>query len=516
MFATHPFTFQRCCGAACVWLLAGTFWGPWPCAEVSLLGRLRSVNQYQTSAVPPLPLFDGRPVSPEDISVWLRYLYGPLASLATRISVPVRLAMERMEAALLCPLTYRLTSVSVPAAALAAASLDQACELLHVTFVCPKLFVVEREGGMAMETLPLAPFQRTRRFAIFASGGLIREASSAELKALLLRQVALIKMLHLYIPTGWMAWQAVQPKPPTQASQLRPASLGLQQKKRTEVEGDFSKAARSFTHWAVAQFLEICRVMTGVRILVSKVERMPPILKESVMAIGDRLSPHWMLSDSADVISAYTEGNGPAIDAAIAKSKSIAIRWKLPEMRRCFLMADEAHLIPNDPIEPVKMWKDLQMCYKIGFHRISRGLEFIVHARRSLLAMRNPLKLIRKPPPAPRIQIPTPRDLILVYMAARRQAELLADKIAAKAMASDSRVETAIESVLAGLIRVEGTPADLRRLRRGDLKGLIDDARIEMAGRYRWGIWVESSLNGRHKPSLQLRIAELAEWAERQ
>merc|ERR1719386_502468 len=103
--------------------------------------------------------------------------------------------------------------------------------------------------------------------------------------------------------------------------------------------------------------MELCRVVSGVRTVVANAERMPRVLEKPVTELGERLAPHWMLGDAADVVSAYTEGNGPAIKAAIDKSRSAAVRWQLQEIWRCLLLADKNNLIPNDPIEPVKMWK---------------------------------------------------------------------------------------------------------------------------------------------------------------
>ncbi|CAE7705103.1 MCA1 [Symbiodinium sp. CCMP2456] len=69
-----------------------------------------------------------------------------------------------------------------------------------------------------------------------------------------------------------------------------------------------------------------------------------------------------------------------------------------------------------------------------------------------------------------------------------------------------------IDSVAGGLVLLHGTPMDQRRLHRGDTRGLLEDAQLDLPVRRRWPHWLKAFIKAGLQPALQLRLAELADW----
>merc|ERR1719401_1856818 len=97
--------------------------------------------------------------------------------------------------------------------------------------------------------------------------------------------------------------------------------------------------------------------------------------------------------------------------------------------------------------------------------------------------------------------------MLMAWMAFRRVAELRADRDAARVMGD-------IRPVVAGLTLLHGSTGDRRRLQRGELTGIILDARAEEVPQSKWGTWWRSAVGAAPLPPLQLRVAELAAWSE--
>eukprot|EP00971_Amphidinium_carterae_P020163 397230-Amphidinium_carterae.1 len=89
----------------------------------------------------------------------------------------------------------------------------------------------------------------------------------------------------------------------------------------------------------------------------------------------------------------------------------------------------------------------------------------------------------------------------------RRSAELAADRVAAQVFGG-------IAPVAGGLTWRYGTEEEKRRVRRGEVMGLIEDAQIQYSPGHRGYARFEAFVDADSVPSLRLRLAELADWAQ--
>ncbi|CAJ1450725.1 unnamed protein product [Effrenium voratum] len=88
-----------------------------------------------------------------------------------------------------------------------------------------------------------------------------------------------------------------------------------------------------------------------------------------------------------------------------------------------------------------------------------------------------------------------------------RGATMQADREAAEAIGG-------IDPVAGGLVLIHGTASQHRRLRRGELTGLIEDSQADFPTRRRWPFWFNAFVKAQMEPELVLRLAELADWAD--
>ncbi|OLP92838.1 Metacaspase-1 [Symbiodinium microadriaticum] len=73
-----------------------------------------------------------------------------------------------------------------------------------------------------------------------------------------------------------------------------------------------------------------------------------------------------------------------------------------------------------------------------------------------------------------------------------------------------------IDSVAGGLVLLHGTPMEQRRLKRGDIRGLLEDAQLDLPVRRRWPHWLKAFIKAGLQPALRLRLAELADWESKE
>lgn len=338
---------------------------------------------------------------------------------------------------------------------------------------------------MEITTLPLAPLLQP--FAVFVSGGLLEAASSAELGALLAREVALLKMLYLHVPELWVLLRGLRPRGKARAS--RPSRRG-------------AGAGAALPAAALRQLLELCRAHRGLRLLAARAGALPRELRAPAEDLADKLLLPRLPGDAADVAALYAEeGAWPAAQQAARVAARLDERWQLRRLVRIAQLAEEVHPQSSaDAFSAAEARTTLKRIYWIGPERVERVLgAFAALARR----LRRPFRRRASAAAA----WPSGRALLLGAAAGQRLAELEADRRAAEVLGD-------YKPVVAGLVRLLGTPADLRRLTRGELLGIIEDAKAEHVDRRRWMVWWTSAVGAQLRPPLQLRVAELAEWAE--
>jgi len=449
------------------------------------------------------------PVTPEDVADAFRVVGIPAAHGMIAASAPVLVALERTQALLLWPLARRLISTSEPAPALAVQMLDKVCSYLKIGFPCPKLFVSPGMRGCRLESMPMGPL---RRFAIFVSKGLIRDASTAEFKAMLAREVTLLRYHVLHIPNhAWALVEGAFPKTtaplerrkltplPTAAATRAQRRQAMEQRQREQA----LIATDVFIRKSCKQMAELCRVHWGLHPLIEFLPNLPSHIRRPVKRLLDKVEPPRLLGHVADVIGSYFQRGG-----------SLALQTfseKLRLLEEHFQLAHLAHVVqlgvkvaPKGPLpKPREAWRNIRWVYRIGVQRVESMLAFIVRFSQpkslSIRAIR-----IRK---WRRRLTPSPGFVLALILTTRRTAELEADRAAAEMSGS-------IGPVVAGLVRLHGDRTERRRLWRGELRGLIEDARAEMPQKYRWVEWWTGIIKYRSRPPLKLRIAELSGWAD--
>jgi len=364
------------------------------------------------------------------------------------------------------------------------AALKQACARLNITFACPHVFVLPQEEGVQIAALPLAPPRR--RFAVFLSGGLLEAAGSAELGALLAREVALLQMLHVRVPELWLVLRGLQPKP-----KARPGRSSARRRARR---------AGGLAATTLRQFVELCRVHRGLRLLAAQLDQLPQEARGPVQDVSSQILLPRVLGDAADMIAMYDEqGSWPAAKASTRVVMDLEERVQFRRLRRISQRWDEVHPLSSaEAFSPSQAGSTLRRIYRIGPERVERVLG-------AMAVMRRPWRLFHKASSSA-TPWPSVHAVLVGATAAQRFAELAADRLAAEVV-GDHR------PVVAGLVRLHGTPTDLRRLERGELLGIIDDAQCEHLARRRWAVWWTSAVGASPQPPLQLRIAELANWA---
>jgi len=394
----------------------------------------------------------------------------------------------------LWPLGRKLAEVALPAPPSAESSLQQACSTLNVAFPCPRLFILPAESGRKLQTLPLEAGGRI--FGIFASGGLLDVAKPVELAALLAREVALLKNYRLHVPGRWAVLQSLQLKP-----QLV--------RRKAAVGGSWLEGAAQATS---GQLVQLCRVHHGVSLMDAHAGALPQELASAWRGASNiyRRALPPLLAGVADVVAVHHDGSWwPALMSSAVKLQSFARQKQFGTLWRITKLCGEVS--PGAGVDLSRRAmnnniKSLRLTYKVGPERIERLLAFAAHAKHPGRWFQ---KLAKKAPNrAALLAAAVPwRSLLMASAAVRRAAELAADRSAAHAVGD-------FRPVVAGLVLIHGTAEERRRLQRGDLAGLVEDARAEEVPAKRWGTWLTSAIEARPLPPLRLRIAELAAWAE--
>jgi len=160
------------------------------------------------------------------------------------------------------------------------------------------------------------------------------------------------------------------------------------------------------------------------------------------------------------------------------------------------------------PYTVEEMKKSVRMYYRVGPLLSEAMLGFLVklrHPKTWFKASRPPRLSAAMVHHAALRWEPALRSAAAVIMALSRRAELAADLMAAEVLGS-------AEPVVKGLVLLHGTATERRRLGRGDVHGLMEDASADLSSRRRWYIWWASAIKARARPPLEVRIAALATW----
>ncbi|CAE8601496.1 unnamed protein product [Polarella glacialis] len=434
------------------------------------------------------------PLRPEAVAALARKLGGKLLQLAAFPTLPARALLAGGEATLLLPLGRRLQAAATAAPTSATAAMEKACSTLEIRFPCPTLLVLESKAEESLlQTLPLGPPHK-RRYGVFASRGLLARASSKELFALLLREVALLRMHSLQLPEVWAWWEAAKPLP----VKVR----GVVRKAHSKTKSPSSGSAEAILQTVLAQLGELCRLHHGLQVVAAGLHQLPKELSAPLLRVtGQVRLRQKLLGDAADVVAVRAdEGNSAAMREAAVHAAEFAERRELKSVFRTMQLFDEVGMgKPKSSLkENVKGGRQfMDFMYKVGPHRVEGLMTGVATVRR-------PQRLVRNRQSKKKLPY---RALLTAFASLRRAVELAADRQAAEAAGG-------IEPVVGGLILLYGTPSEQRRLKRGDVAGLIEDAHVDFPPNRRWAYWWQNTVKAKLRPTLQLRIAELADWAE--
>lgn len=442
-------------------------------------------------------------VSPEDIADQVRTRAASVRRLAAYRALPLRKWLVQLEGAALSRLGGKLAQVAEAAPPAATASLAAVCRALQVEGPCPRLFVLRSERGLQLEALPLDA--EGRLFGIFASGGLVEAAEPRLFAALLAREVALVKMLRVHVPGLWALRQALTPA----SVPSQPAVVGTAGAQWSLLgEGVLAESAQGLSR----QLVQLCRAHRGVGLIDDLADELP---QELAWAWGTASStyrhavPPW-LGHLADFIAVAHDGTPQeALLAAAGKARVAAEEAHLGTLLRIGKLCKEVAPKQGWDLSPrglLRGARRLRWTYQVGPDLVENLLSLASRARQ-------PQTWFRAAPKRRAVRrrgflaaLPW-RSALLAAATVRRIAELAADREAACAVGSP-------EPVIAGLVLLHGSPEERRRLARGELQGLLADARAEEARSQRWRTWWTSAVQVRWRPPLRLRVAELAAWAE--
>jgi len=318
------------------------------------------------------------------------------------------------------------------------------------------------------------------------------EADTLEMQALLARELALLRMWQLYNPQGWALWQASK-------------SVG------TGVPLGGFKLSTAMVSIA-AQTKEACRLYAGLRAISRGAPLMPNEVRWPLRRLARALRrlPRFC-RDIADVVVTYDHhGRRSALRSTRRKVAKHSRRAKLSSLFRVGhhyleLMGWRNYRSAiRSPLRFLRSWLwRIRAAQKLGPDRVEPLTRLAVHIRRSLMLRRHDSAGIRL---RGRKQSLLSGGRMLI-MALQRASEVAANRLAAEAVGS-------VEPVLSGIIRTQGDDEALRRLRRGELLGIVEDLRARYPPRQRWPVWWASAVEAQASPPLWLQAAELAEWGE--
>jgi len=290
------------------------------------------------------------------------------------------------------------------------------------------------------------------------------------------------------VPEAWELLQAIGPKP--RHLSRRPRRL-----KRAVSAGPLPEIARK----ALAQLVQLCRAHEGLRWLATQVPELPPEMQDPSQDLLNRLLLPRPLSDVTEVATVRSDqGDLSALKTAVARAKELEEEVDLRRLVRVDGLMKEAGLAkPNDVLSPARARAISGRIQWLGPDRTETLLRVMAVVRRPWRLFKRPLR--RRRTAQARVRLPPMQALLVGFMAVHRMLDLAADRMAAEAVGG-------IEPVVAGLVRLHGSPAERRRLRRGELRGLIEDAKADQLPR-RWAAWWTSFVGAWRTPPLQLQTA---------
>jgi hypothetical protein len=232
---------------------------------------------------------------------------------------------------------------------------------------------------------------------------------------------------------------------------------------------------------------------------------LPPEFREASNSLLTQVGVPGIPQAVGDAIDAVAvganSGRVAGVKAALEGAKALEERRQLRRIWRINMLMIDVGLSKAGEFEtPAGAKRDLDRVYWWGPKRVERILQFLARLRHPVRSVRN------RAAPVSHHMMPSPQLVMMALLATQRSLELSADRAAAQVVGD-------FTSVVAGLVEVHGTDTDRRRLHRGELLGLIEDAKAEQVPARRWAIWWRSVVKNYRRPPLQLRIAELAQWA---
>jgi len=346
-------------------------------------------------------------------------------------------------------------------------------------------------------TLPLGPWGKT--YAVFITGGLQQAASSSALAALLAREIALLRAHYVHLPERWQLLAAIKGPPKRKHPMRRKRSSSSSSSSSSALPWDIS------AEQVCKLCVELCRLHFGLRWIAKHTCDLPPELREAtnglLTTVGFSSIPQ-PVGDAMDAV-AVASHNGRLAGAKVALygAKDLEERRQLRQIWRInMLMVDVGFAKAGEFETPAEAKRDLARIYWVGPERVERILQFLAR-------LRHPWRFKQKKAAfMSHHTMPSPQLVLSALLATQRSLELSADRAAAQVVGD-------FTSVVAGLVEVYGTALDRRRLHRGELLGLIEDAQAEQVSSGKWAIWWRSVVKNNRHPPLQLRIAELAQWA---
>jgi len=411
-------------------------------------------------------------------------------SATSRVSSPLGVLASRSEAVVLFPLGRRLLALAEPASSSINAALQKACAELTVNFTCPNAHIITREREPGIATLPIGPLGKS--YAVFITGGLQEVASRSALAALLAREIALLNAHYVHVPELWQLLRAIRRRP------KKPSNFG---RRRSN-----SNSALPSAEQVLKQCVELCRLHFGLRWIASHTGELPPELQEATSRLLARAAETAGIplaaGDAMDAVAVASDGGSLAgAKSAWDGATALEERRQLRRIWRINMLAWDLGLSEPGEFAPAEAKRDLDRIYWIGPKRAEGILRFLTTLRHPGRHMRRSTAVA-----ASSRKVPSAQLVLMVLLATRRWLELSADRAAAKVVGD-------FMPVVAGLVEVYGTDLDRRRLHRGELTGLIQDAQAEQVPAAKWAIWWRSLVKNYMHPPLQLRIAELAAWA---
>ncbi|CAE7201842.1 MCA1 [Symbiodinium natans] len=426
----------------------------------SAKARIQDAQQEVSSATEDLTK---EPLTPESAATWMKVVGSQLLRGAAVVALPARMSLQASSAALLLPLSTALLRHAQTAPN---TTISQACQLLEVRFPCPEMLLVDSDS-VGLQTLPLLP--PTRLWGVFVSRALVAKASQPQLLALLLREVALLQMRVPPLPQLWAVLAAIKGKAKTRRAPTH------------------SKTHRTFSQLQRARIQELCRVHRGLSEVQARHDQLPLPLQAPVTEAARHLLLPGVLGDCVNVVGTYADrGVVAAVQEAGSDVADYIEDFQLLRLVRIARLNVDVFGKPKrKPLTKTihETRVNLQRVYSIGPKRVEGLLKAASKVRHPTRVLRQ-----RRRPKLPFFEIWT------ACTAMNRAATLLADHQAAKAMGS-------IDHVAGGLVLLHGTPLEQRRLRRGDIRGLLEDAQSDLPVRRRWPHWLGAFIKAGLQPA---------------